>query len=173
MGRYDVLMATTVYFIRHAKSDFSVKDDRSRPLTAKGHEAAMDLVTRFSAIHFDAIYSSPYTRTIDTVKPLASSKGLMIIPKEDFRERRIGKWVADFPSYAQAQWADFDFKINGGESLRTVQQRNIKQLSELLVSHKGHTLLIGTHGTALSTIINYYDSTFDFDSFAARQHSRR
>lgn len=98
MGRYDVLMATTVYFIRHAKSDLSVKDDRSRPLTAKGHEAAMDLVTRFSAIHFDAIYSSPYTRTIDTVKPLASSKGLMIIPKEDFRERRIGKWVADFPS---------------------------------------------------------------------------
>jgi len=31
--------------------------------------------------------------------------------------------------------------------------------------YEGKNIVIGTHGTALSTIINYYDSTYGYDDF--------
>ena len=31
--------------------------------------------------------------------------------------------------------------------------------------NNNENILIGTHGTALSTIINYYDKSFDYKSF--------
>lgn len=158
-------MATTVYFIRHAESDFNIKDDHTRPLTAEGQQAAQDLLSVFSNTEFSTIYSSPYQRTIDTVKPLAISKGISIQERADFRERCIGQWVEDFESYARSQWSDFDFKIEGGESLRAVQERNIDLLAEILENHSNETIAIGTHGTALGAIINHYDKSFDFDRF--------
>jgi 2,3-bisphosphoglycerate-dependent phosphoglycerate mutase len=158
-------MRTTLYFIRHAKSDFKIKEDAARPLTIAGHRAAQKLIADFSNTQLHAIYSSPYKRTIDTVKPLATSKKLPIIERELLRERSIGKWVEDFNSYARKQWDDFDFKIDGGESLRAVQNRNINQLTEILENHDGENIAIGTHGTSLSTILNYFDESFDYNSF--------
>lgn len=59
----------------------------------------------------------------------------------------------------------FDYKLSDGESLREVQNRNIKALNEVLRMYEGKNIVIGTHGTALSTIINYYDSTYGYDDF--------
>ena len=46
-----------------------------------------------------------------------------------------------------------------------VQSRNILALEEILVEKNGRTVIIGTHGTALSTIINYYDNSFQYKEF--------
>jgi len=35
-------------------------------------------------------------------------------------------WIEDFNSFAKKQWEDFDYKLSDGESLREVQNRNIK-----------------------------------------------
>jgi len=72
-------------------------------------------------------------------------------------------WIEDFNSFAKKQWEDFDYKLSDGESLREVQNRNIKALNEVLRMYEGKNIVIGTHGTALSTIINYYDSTYGYD----------
>lgn len=158
-------MRTELYLIRHAKSDYKIKDDFTRPLTSEGHKAAQELISTFFDTHLHAIYSSPYKRTLDTVKPLATSKNLPIYERENLRERSIGKWVDDFESYARKQWDDFDFTIEGGESLRAVQNRNIRVLTEILGNHDGENIAIGTHGTSLSTILNHYDNSFDINSF--------
>ena len=63
------------------------------------------------------------------------------------------------------RWVDFDFHEKGGESLRSVQTRNIEALIEILEKHRDKTIVIGTHGTALSTILNYYDKNFGFEGF--------
>ena len=158
---------THVYFVRHAESDNSVHDDATRPLTPKGmHDRT--LITDYLADKgVDMIVSSPYRRTRDTVAELAERQNLDIIPMDKLRERRIADtWIADFTGYAKQQWTDFDYKLPGGENLREVQARNIEALHELLTAYPGRTIAVGTHGTALSTIINYYDNTFTYENFA-------
>ena len=51
-----------------------------------------------------------------------------------------------------------------------VQERNIRALETLLKVHPGQTILIGTHGTALSTIINYYKPDFQLTDFHRIKH---
>ena len=60
---------------------------------------------------------------------------------------------------------NFDYKLDGGESLNEVQTRNITALKEVLRKYDGKNIAVGTHGTALSTIINYYDKSFGYEDF--------
>ena len=46
-----------------------------------------------------------------------------------------------------------------------VQNRNIEALNEILSDTKDKDIVIGTHGTALSTILNFYDSNFGCEDF--------
>ena len=43
-------------------------------------------------------------------------------------------------------------------------------MSEVLKKYSGKNIIIGTHGTVLSTIINYYDKTYGFKDFMAMVH---
>ena len=80
---------TKLYFIRHAESDISVHDDLLRPLTPKG-ELSSKLVTRFlQDKNIVKIYSSPYKRTIDTIKDFSVNSGLEVEIIEDLRERKV------------------------------------------------------------------------------------
>ena len=157
---------TDVYFVRHAESDGRVHDDRSRPRTGKGMRARSlvsdDLESRGGSV----IVSSPYRRAYDTVAEFACRKGLRITCIDALRERRIADgWIDDFAAYSKRQWSDFAFKLPTGESLGEVQARNIEVLRRLLASYPGETIVIGTHGTALSTVVNYFDKTFTYGAF--------
>ncbi|MCL2112740.1 MAG: histidine phosphatase family protein [Streptococcaceae bacterium] len=159
---------TTIYFIRHSvpdRSDQSVKNDAQRPLTDEGTRRTDQLVKRFEFINVDKIYSSPYLRTFQTVEPIARAKGLEILKISDLRERENGAWHLDFEEYTRRQWADFSYKHEKGESLQQVQERNIHALKQILTENKEQTLIIGTHGTALSTILNYYEPSFSVTDF--------
>ena len=157
---------TTVYFIRHAEPNYENHDDLSRELSPKGLQSSKELVNSFAGIQIDAFYSSPYLRAVDTIKPLADSRGRSIHLIPDFRERKItDHWIEDFTGFTEKQWADFHYHLPGGESLSMVQERNIRALEDLLQAHPNQTILIGTHGTALSTIINYYKPNFQLADF--------
>lgn len=162
---------TTIYFIRHAEPNYENHDDVSRELTSKGLQDSKELVNLFSDITIDAVYSSPYKRALDTVAPLANSLKLSPHVEEGFRERRItDTWIEDFTGFVEKQWADFSYRLDGGESLYQVQSRNIQALEKILQKHKGQTIVIGTHGTALSTIIQYYQPTFGLSDFQRVKH---
>ena len=157
---------TIVYFVRHAESNYNNHDDLLRELTEKGLKDSK-LVTQFlSDKEIDIAFSSPYKRAIDTTRDYAASSGLEIHIENDFRERRVDSaWIEDFASFCKAQWMDFDYKLSDGETLREVQERNIAVLNRLLNHHRNSTIVVGTHGTALSTIINFYDKQFGYNNF--------
>jgi 2,3-bisphosphoglycerate-dependent phosphoglycerate mutase len=113
------------------------------------------------------VYSSPYKRSVDTIRHFADSCGLEIKTHENFRERNVGTWVEDFKAYSANQWSDFGHKLEGGECLREVQQRNISALQEVLNECNGKSIAIATHGTALSTIINHFKPEFGYEDFWA------
>ena len=161
---YDVVPLTTVYFVRHAKPDHSLRKDEQRPLSAEG------LQDRLAALEFlkdkpvDAIYSSPYPRSYDTVAPVAAHFGLTIQTDDRLRERQPGP-IGNTRELMRRRWADHDFHEEGGESLSSVQERNVAGLYDILDANPGRTLVIGTHGTALSTILNHFDPDFGFEDF--------
>ncbi len=126
-----------------------------------------ELVTQFlSDKNIDVVLSSPYKRAVDTVAHFADNKGMNIEIVDDFRERKVDSvWIEDFKAFSKAQWADFDYKLSDGESLQEVQNRNISALKNILEKYKDRNIVIGSHGAALSTIINYYDKLFGYEDF--------
>lgn len=157
---------TEVYFVRHAQPDYSISDDRLRPLTDEGKNDTRAVAELLRSRGVEYIASSPYIRAIDTVGLYSLWTGLDVNIYEDFRERNAGCWHGDnFLEYIEKQWADFDYHIKDGESLREVQERNIRALRRVLDEHECARIAIATHGTALSSILNYYYPEFDFKCF--------
>ena len=160
---------TEIYFIRHAESDYTVTDDIKRPLTSKGLKDASKLVNYFNVIDISYIYSSPYTRAIQTVKPIAENRGIAIQIRDNLKERISNtNWIKntdDLNMHVRQMWQEPDIGIDGGESIKSVQGRNIKELELILKASKNKKCIIGTHGTALATMISYYSKSFDGDDF--------
>lgn len=156
---------TTVFFVRHAESNYNNHDDLTRELSAKGLNDRV-LVTEFlQSEKINVVLSSPYKRAVDTISHFAQQSGLEIIPLEAFREQRVGGWIENFDIFCQRQWSDFSYKLAGGESLREVQDRNINALTKVLLKYPEKNIVIGSHGIALSTIINFYDGSFGYVNF--------
>ena len=157
---------TTVYFIRHAQSDHNNQDEQTRGLSEQGKKDVA-LVTHFLADkNIDVAFSSPYQRAIDTIADYTEKYNIPIRSLEGFREwdRQRDHSVSVEEMYRR-YWADFDYKFSNSESLREVQQRNIATLGEVLSTCEGKNVIIGTHGMALSTIINFYDPCFGYTDF--------
>ncbi len=158
---------TTIYFVRHAEPDYNNHDDFFRPLTDKGLKDRIKVTNYLLDKKIDVVLSSPYVRAVDTVADFAKNAGLNVETINDFRERKVDSvWVENFKDFCKKQWSDFSFKLTDGETLNEVQKRNIKALEGVLDKYKGKNIVVGSHGTALSTIINYYDNTFNYDNFA-------
>ena len=157
---------TTVYFVRHAEPNYNNHDDELRELTEKGLEYRK-LVTEYLADKsIDVVLSSPYKRAVDTVMDFASYYSMTIEKIYDFRERKVdSEWIEDFTEFCKRQWADSNYKYTDGETLAEVQKRNISALKQVLEQYENKNIVIGSHGTALSTIINYYDPTYGFEDF--------
>ena len=161
---------THVYFVRHAEPNYDNHDSALRELSPKGL-ADRALVTDYLRNKgIAAVLSSPYKRAVDTVTPLADALGLPVETVDGFRERRIDTgWIGDFEGYSQRQWADFSYRLTNGESLGEVQRRNIAALDGVLARFPGKTVAVGSHGTALSTILHHFRPGFGYDGF---QHVR-
>jgi 8-oxo-dGTP diphosphatase len=71
----------TIYLVRHVKAGERRTwddDDRLRPVSKTGQAQARALVGRLDGERFQHIVSSPYVRCIESVAPLASTRGLAI-----------------------------------------------------------------------------------------------
>lgn len=160
---------TTIYFVRHAQTDYSNPVDKERPLTKEGMQdrfLARDYLIKQKQLEaVRHVYSSDFRRAVDTVAPIADMLGQKVETKEDFREWTLIAPADIYYETAKQAWQDFDYRYAACETLHEVQSRNIRQLKSLLQRHEGETIVIGTHGTALSTIIQYYQPEYGYSDF--------
>lgn len=155
---------TKVFFVRHAQPVHSHAGDRTRPLTEEGTADAKIVVETLKDKEIDIFCSSPYKRSIDTIQGTADYYGKNILTDERLRERESGVG-GNNREMMQRRWADHDYHEDGGESISMVQKRNIEALEEILEENDGKNIVIGTHGTALSAIMNYYVPECGFHDF--------
>lgn len=155
---------TLLYFVRHCKPDNTNYDDRERPLTAEGMEDSEKVMQFLQNKDIDQFISSPYKRSCDTIKKAAEYFKKEIVTDERLRERKSGMNGNNFEMFKR-RWNDKDYAEEGGESIHSVQKRNIEAVNEILDKYKNKRIVVGTHGTALSSIINYYKKEFGCDDF--------
>lgn len=82
-------MTTPIYLIRHAKAGHREKwgdPDHLRPLTKPGWRQARALVGAFEEQPFARLVSSPYVRCVQTLEPLAESRGLRVETADELAE---------------------------------------------------------------------------------------
>lgn len=155
---------TKIYFVRHAQPEHAWEDDRTRPLTGEGKKDSAIVLEFLKDKHVDAFYSSPYKRSIDTIADSADFFGKDIITDEDLREREKGV-NGNNQGMFQKRWDDHNYHEECGESIAVVQKRNMRALTGILRDNIDKEVVVGTHGTALSTILNFYDKSFGCDDF--------
>ena len=155
---------TKIYFVRHAQPDYAWKEDRTRPLTEDGKNDSVIVLEFLKDKKVDVFYSSPYKRSMDTIADTAAFFGKDIITDERLRERETGAHGNNHEMF-QKRWSDHDYHEDGGESIAMVQNRNMEALKKILSDNPDKGIVIGTHGTALSTILNFYDNGFGCNDF--------
>lgn len=155
---------TKVYFVRHAQPEHTWEEDRTRPLTEDGKRDSAIVLEFLKDKKIEAFYCSPYKRSIDTIADAAAFFGKKIITDERLREREKGLDGNNLEMF-QKRWANHDYHEKGGESIAMVQKRNIEALNKILSDNPDKEIVVGTHGTALSTILNFYDDSFGCDDF--------
>ncbi len=155
---------TRVYFVRHAQPDHGDPDDRNRPLTEEGKKDSELVLKVLADERIDCFYCSPYKRSIDTIKETADYFHKDIITDDRLREREAGM-NGNGSAMFRKRWGNHDYHEEGGESISMVQKRNIEALMDILEENRDRTIVIGTHGTALSTIFNYFNPSFGCEDF--------
>lgn len=157
---------TTIYFVRHALPNYDNHNDAARELTEKGLEDRKLVSKYLEDKNIDIVISSPYKRAVDTVKHFVDGRNLPIETVDDFRERTVDSvWIEDFETFCKNQWDDFSYKLADGETLAEVQERNVRALMGVLEKYPNKNIVIGSHGTALGVILNYFDKSFGYDGY--------
>lgn len=155
---------TKVFFVRHAQPEHNWEDDRTRPLTREGKADSKIVLDFLKDKKIDAFYCSPYKRSMDTISDTADFFGMEIITDERLREREKGAEGNQYGMF-EKRWNNHDYHEEGGESINMVQERNVAALMEILRDNKDKTIVIGTHGTALCSVLNYYNPEFGCKDF--------
>ncbi|MCP3738578.1 histidine phosphatase family protein [Rossellomorea sp. BNER] len=154
----------TIYLIRHAKA---TGQEFSAPLTKEGEEQAKKLIEFFKEVKIDVIYSSPFTRAIDTVKPLSEQKGISIIEDERLGERMLSsESYADWKDKLKDSFDDWDLEFPGGESNRQGYNRAAALVEKVLRDPHERIILV-SHGNLSTLLLHYFDKSSGFEELFA------
>jgi probable phosphoglycerate mutase len=154
------------YLVRHGESTFNVEGrlqgQSDEPmLSPLGQQHAHAVARAVETLRFDAIYSSPLRRAMQTARPVAEKLGLSIATDDRLKEINIGIFqgllaseISDRHPEATARWRsqDPDFCIPGGESRRELIQRAWAALAAIRASNHERVLVVA-HGGVLAAAI--------------------
>lgn len=159
-----------IYLLRHAESTVSPDEPESDwPLNETGRGQAQSLVDRLSACRIDAIYSSPYRRAVETIRPLAEARDLPIRTDDRLRERELtDQWLDDHMEALRRVWDDFSLTLPGGESSAECQRRVVEAVGDLRAHHEPDArVLVCSHGNAIALYLNHLDPSVGFAEWKA------
>jgi len=151
-----------IYLIRHCKA---TGQEPEAPLTQEGAEDAASIANYFKVKDIDVIYSSPYLRAIETIKPYSLMVNKEIIIDERLKERVLStENLNDWMQKLEATYKDLDLKFEGGESSNEAMLRALTIIQEVQDRPETNFILV-THGALLSLIIKCFDESYGFEEW--------
>lgn len=166
---------TELYLVRHAqKSDIiqyskPIKDeieiDKARPISVLGHLQSHTISSLPFFQGIKNIYSSDYTRAVETALHLAENNSTVVNIEPAFGERikRRDETIEIPKDYRFKQMIDSEYRLPGGESRTDVTRRFHDAASSILQSIDDKQVVIFSHKNAISMYLMKW-CTYDIDS---------
>ncbi len=154
---------TVVYLIRHSEKinpniiDHSKNTEKYQIrrekiiLGIEGEEKAKKLSENPEFKNVNCIYSSSYSRTIQTAKYLAQKNNLIINVDNRFNERCLG--IRGDEDIAIKQYYDENIKNEEGESKKEVTKRMTDAFWDTVNENKGKNIAIFTHACSMTFLL--------------------
>jgi 2,3-bisphosphoglycerate-dependent phosphoglycerate mutase len=150
----------TVYLVRHASAE---GQPIHAQLTEQGRKQALALVDFFKLKDIDIIYSSPFKRALDTIRPLSDTKKVKIIEDNRLGERVLSTVnFKDWREKLKQSFDDFELVFEGGESHSAGMERAKSFLEDVLCSHHENIMLV-SHGNMTTLLMRYCNQSFGYD----------
>ncbi|WP_106767612.1 histidine phosphatase family protein [Paenibacillus faecalis] len=151
-----------IYLVRHCKA---TGQEPKAPLTQEGQEDAEHIAEYFIDKNIDVIYSSPFLRALETIKPYSVRTHKEILIDKRLKERILSTVnLDDWMQKLEETYENLDLKLAGGESSNEATHRVIGLINELQERPESNFILV-THGALLSLIIKNYQSDFGFEDW--------
>ena len=155
------------YLIRHGDHDWLKKGIAGRipgvHLNARGTKQAEELANRLERVKFDAIYSSPLERAMESAEPTAKAKGREIKVASEILELDFGEWSgAPFEKLKNdPRWAEWNkhrsvTRMPGGELMSEVQDRAVAFLARLHAENREGIFALFSHGDVIRAAVCYF-----------------
>ena len=111
-----------------------------------------------------ALSSSPSTRAVETVGPLANRLGLKPELVADLRERQLPVVPADaFDALVRDAWRCPQEAPPGGESNIEGQARGTAVVHRIVDRHPAEQVALATHGNLLALVLNGLDASYGYE----------
>lgn len=160
-GGLEVVAEAEIVLVRHGEPERGLSGaDRADPwLSARGLAQARCLADALAHESFDAIYSSPRRRAVDTAAPLCVVRGITPVLTEALAEfdKHSEEYLffedlraAGDPRYKQCMVGDLSAWGTDFPSFRT---EVTAALSEIVTAHPGGRVLISTHGGVINVLL--------------------
>ncbi len=156
---------TTLYLLRHAQSSPSADLPKPEwPLSETGIIQAQNIVEDLKEYGIEEIFSSPFLRATETVRPFCEQTNTPFQIVEDLKERKLKEvsMIDDWQLLIEKSWSDLSFALPNCESGFACQKRIAGCLSNLVKLNKNKTLLISSHGNAIGLYLNKLNPSFGF-----------
>jgi len=161
---------TTFLCIRHASCDGLGRTLWGRTpgirLNEQGRLEAQQLAEGFDGTRFDAIYSSPLERALETAEAIARRMNLEVTRSDALNEIDYGEWSAQTfeQLHGDERWHHFNSErstavIPGGESFLEVQNRVVKEIDRLAHEHGNGRIALVSHADVIRAAVGYFDGT--------------
>jgi broad specificity phosphatase PhoE len=154
------------FLVRHGESQWNAENRlcgrTDVPLSEDGCRQAKSLAARLKPIPFEAFYSSPLQRALETARLISESVGLQPAPDPRLVELDYGQWegetlaeIAESDPETFRAWDADPARVAppGGESGLDAQQRVISFLDFLAAKHPQGRVLVVFHKTVCRLVI--------------------
>lgn len=160
---------TTLYLVRHAQArPLPEETEPEWALSETGRTQAEALVPVLSGLGIQRVYTSPFRRSRDTLRPFAAAAGLKLVEHEGLRERCLTSgWIGDFREIWQRSWADLGYTLDGGESSLVCRTRMVAAVQEIAERHPGEIIALGSHGYSIGLFLTTLAPTFGIEEASA------
>ncbi|QWC21586.1 phosphoglycerate mutase family protein [Bacillus haikouensis] len=154
----------TIYIVRHAKAGGQAFHES---LTAEGREQAHRLSSFLGKYPIEAIYSSPFTRTLQTIQPFSDCSGISVQEDERLGERILSeKDLPDWKDRLRESFEDFSLAFPGGESNEQAMARASSFIDDVLERKEDHIVVV-SHGNLSTLLLRYFDEKYGYDELFA------
>jgi probable phosphoglycerate mutase len=161
-----------IYLVRHGRTDWNekgiVQGQHESKLTETGVKQAKLLGKRLKDIKFDAVYSSPISRALETTKNILGESNFnqqKIVLRDELKEMGFGSaeglTVNEIKEKYSKEWDDhynnpqnYDPIVYKGETFQELLKRCKDFLDDITKKHKNERILVVSHEVTIQAFIN-------------------